>query len=506
MNPHNILSITIPSLCVNALLCADQVIQKPNIVLLLIDDWAWNGTPVRMDDGKPNSAMPLTEMPNLQKLAQDGMKFRNAYAGAPQCSPSRVSIQTGKTSARSGYTVFAGNQKDPYYDTRKENEKMPVIPNVTDTRIDPDAVIIPELLKPLGYTCAHFGKWHMGCDPGEEGYDQHDGNTDNKQGNQRIPTDPKLMFSLTERSIAFMREQAKSNVPFYLQISHYAMHEGRECLPETRKKYQALPAVQEYYRQIGKTADKITDKSDPAVWLGMAENLDGRIGAVMQALADLKIEENTYIVVVSDNGYRHSFYPGLAQPMHAHKWWLWQAGIRVPMIVKGPGIKAGSVFSGNVVHYDLLPTFVTWAGGDAKSIKDIDGVSLAGFMRGEPPSDSFLNRHLYFHYPHYRTSMPHSAIVSGNKKVMHFYERPDIPMLFDLGKDEGEVNNTAKDHPEEQKALFDEMMRYFNQVGGRIPKVNPDYDAAFYKEQKEYGERMEYGPFSGSRPLGKDEK
>jgi arylsulfatase A len=196
--------------------------------------------------------------------------------------------------------------------------------------------------------------------------------------------------------------------------------------------------------------------------------------------------------------------PELKQPLHAHKWWVWQGGIRVPMIVKGPGIQAGSNFHGNVVNYDLLPTFVEWAGGQPCNL-DIDGVSLAGYLEGKKPNESFLNRNLYFHYPHNRTSMPHSAIVSGSKKVIHFYERPDIPMLFELSTDEAEVHNIADKQPEEQKKLFDEMMGYLKSVGTRMPKKNPDFDEAAYKASETYEKIKSYGPFVGSRSLAEDE-
>ncbi len=238
----------------------------------------------------------------------------------------------------------------------------------------------------------------------------------------------------------------------------------------------------------------------------MGEDLDGRIGAVLDRIKELGIEDNTYVVFVSDNGYRHEFLPGLTQPLHATKWWVWQGGIRVPMIVKGPGIKPGSVFQGNVVNYDFLPTFVDWAGGNPKKLTNIDGVSLAGYMAGKEPDDAFLNRNLYFHYPHYRTTMPHSSLVSGSRKVMHFYERPDIPMLFDLSKDEGEVNNIARSHPQEHQRLYDEMMGYFKKVGARMPKPNPDHDPEVYKQAKEYASRVLWGPFEGRRPLEEDEK
>jgi arylsulfatase A-like enzyme len=175
------------------------------------------------------------------------------------------------------------------------------------------------------------------------------------------------------------------------------------------------------------------------------------------------------------------------------------------MIVKGPGIKPGSVFAGNVVNYDLLPTFVDWAGGNPEELKDIDGVSLADYMAGEEPDEAFLNRHLYFHYPHYRTSVPHSAIVSGSSKVLHFYEFPDIPMLFDLAGDIGEVRNIAREDPETHRELYDEMMRYFEEVGAKFPKVNPDYDPGEYRKDRKTEYRIKWGPFEGERTLDDDE-
>lgn len=287
------------------------------------------------------------------------------------------------------------------------------------------------------------------------------------------------------------------------------MHEGRECLPATREKYTRHPLVQDYYRRIGKTVDTVKRKEDPAIWLGMGDDLDGRIGLVLDRISDLGIEDNTYVVLVSDNGYRHKellLTKGLKQPHHAAKWWVWQGGIRVPMIVRGPGIKAGSAFTGNVVNYDFLPTFVDWAGGNLSTLKNIDGVSLKSYMAGKPPTDAFLNRNLYFHYPHYRTTMPHSAVVSGSRKLLRFYERPDVPMLFDLTQDIGEVHNIAPAHPEDHRRLYDEMMGYFDEVGARVPKQNPNYDAAAYRNSKEYDKRVLRGPFTGSRPLVDDEK
>jgi arylsulfatase A-like enzyme len=175
------------------------------------------------------------------------------------------------------------------------------------------------------------------------------------------------------------------------------------------------------------------------------------------------------------------------------------------MIVKGPKIKPGSVFAGNVVNYDFLPTFVEWAGGDPKTLQNLDGVSLAGYMAGEKPDQAFLNRNLYFHYPHYRSSVPHSVIISGALKLIHFYERPDIPMLFDLSKDLGEVSNIAEQNPETHKELYKDMMTYLKKVGARFPKANPNYDPDVYRKDKKTEERIKWGPFEGQRPLEEDE-
>ena len=141
--------------------------EKPNIVMFYIDDWAWNGSPIVMNESMENSFMPILKMPNLEKLVTEGMKFTNAY-GSPQCAPARVSLQTGQSCARSGFTLVLGKQENDYYDTRGKFRNLPVVPNVSDPSIDADALTIPEALKPLGYVSAHIGKWHMYSDPGAE--------------------------------------------------------------------------------------------------------------------------------------------------------------------------------------------------------------------------------------------------------------------------------------------------------------------------------------------------
>lgn len=496
---------------------------KPNIVLLYIDDWAWNGSSVAMHPDMPNSRMPVVQMPNLDRLAREGMTFQNAY-GSPQCSPARACVLTGQTSARNGFTVYMNPRNDTYYDTNKDYEGFKMVACIANRTMDPATTFgIPKALAPLGYVSAHIGKWHMRSDPGAHGYAVHDGDTDNNPGNTiklglkkgeaqpkrltaELMKDPKLMFSVTEKAIGFMEDQVKADKPFYVQISHYAMHAGSECKIATREKYVNHPLVQAWYKRYDKTAETVSRKEDPAVWLGMADDMDGRIGAVLDKLDELGIADNTYVIMVADNGYRHEFLPELAQPLHARKWWVWEGGIRVPMIVKGPGIQAGGRFAGNVVNYDLLPTFVDWAGGDSKQLKKIDGVSLAAYMAGKKPDKSFLNRSLYFHYPHYRGTMPHSAVISGDHKALHFWGHPDIPMLFDLSRDIGEVSNIAEEQPRIHQRLFDDMMTYLEKVGGRIPRLNSDYDPEKYRADADYWYRVNWGPFRGTRALDDDER
>jgi arylsulfatase A-like enzyme len=457
--------------------------ERPNFVLILIDDMAWNGTPVPMDDDLPNSSMPILDMPNLEKLAAVGMKFRNAYAAAPQCSPSRVAIQTGQTGARNGFTVYLGGKntypdKDPhfpYFFESRDLELMPHKTNTSDLNLDREEITIAEALHPLGYASAHFGKWHMrGNGPGDHGYEAHDGDTDNRAGNQRIPRDPKLMFSVTRRSVDFIEDQAKLRKPFYLHISHYAVHEGRESLDHTRDKYADDPRIRHYYEEAGETAETTNPRQDPARWLAMAEDLDTTIGTVLDKLDELGIADHTYVFVVSDNGYRH-WTADQPQPLRGTKWWLWDGGLRVPMFVRGPGIEPGSVCHTNVVHYDYLPTFVQLAGGDIGKLQHVDGVSLNPLLEGRE-APQMETRNLYFHYPHYRTSLPVSAMISGKWKVMHFYEESDLPILFNLESDLGETDNVAGEHPEVHKKLYAQMTAYLKQVGARIPAPNPNHD------------------------------
>lgn len=488
---------------------------KPNIVMILIDDMAWNGSSIRMDDRMANSTIDLVEMPNFESFAAQGMRFRNAY-GSAMCVPSRACLQSGMSSGRHQLTVEL--DVATYYDTRSIYTGFPVVGNGIRKPFPTSITTIPEALRPLGYKSAHYGKWHLYSDPATEGYDESDGDTNNGPGTTLedvtvIPpdfTNPKRMDEITARASAFMEKNVQAGNPFYVQLSHYAQHEPRECRPSSRARFQNLPEV--VALNGGRTDPAtISARQDPAVWLGMAYDLDQTIGQVLQKLDELGIADNTYVVIMSDNGYRHDF-AGRPQPLHAQKWWVWQGGIRVPMLARGPGIAAGSLCTANVVNYDLMPTFLDWAGGDPTRLQDIDGTSLEGLMAGETPAQEFIDRSLYFHYPHYRTTMPHSSIVKGNHKVIHFYETPvrfpawNPAMLFDLASDPGEYRNLAEEQPSVAQALLDDLANHLASVGGRIPANNAaNYDPSVYQAAAEYAIRVKWGPFIGTRSPESDE-
>ena len=471
---------------------APQERRRPNFVVVLIDDLGWNGSPIRMDPALPASAMPLLEMPRLEQFARQSMQFRNAYAGGPQCSPGRVCLQTGLSAARSGFTVFMEGVEDTYpepnvdqpehdVDVHKHRRLLPVLACTSDLNLDREETTIAEALAPLGYRSALFGKWHMrGNGPGDHGYSESDGNTNGAKSDRARPEDPKQIFSITRRSIDFVRRQVREGRPFHLQVSHYALHSRWECRPETHAKYAGHPALVRAFEGIADGRERARALGKAARWFGMAEDLDAAIGQLLDELVRLGIADETYVVVTSDNGMRHEeAWSAVGQgpfPMRGSKWWIWDGGLRVPLWVRGPGIPGGEVCHANVAGYDLLPTFHDLAGGEAETLGEIDGSSLRELLHGaEDPA--FGERPLYFHYPHYRGGVPGSAIVSGRWKVVHLYEQPEAELLFDTWTDAGETRSLAGEHPEVYAGLKERLFTYLADVGARMPIPNPDHDA-----------------------------
>ncbi|MAU36350.1 MAG: hypothetical protein CMD14_03140 [Flavobacteriales bacterium] len=410
---------------------------SPNFILILVDDQGWNGTSVKMMHNEPSSKSDYFETPNLELLAKRGMRFSDAYSSAPVCAPSRYSIQFGKTPARLSLIRVGMN---------------------TD-HIDHEGYLsIPKALKKINskYRTAHFGKWGMGSNPSVLGYDVSDGPTKNKDGNfdndisqwrHVIKKDPKNIFSLTDRAIEFISNSKSKKNPFYLQISHYAVHSNVES---REKSYSRL-----------KDKTKGAQQKDLG-FAAMTFDLDYGLGLLLDKIKELDIEDNTYIIYMSDNGSVPNI-PGAKKyeksynyPLSRGKWDAYEGGVRVPLIIAGPGIKNGSESSTPVSGSDLLPTLIDLAGNKTITFNEIDGGSFASILLNKNhdqikrPVDG-----IFFHVP-YKNSIalkrPHSAVRKGNYKLIKFQDDKSI-FLFNLVKDKKEQLNLATQNYEKAKEL-----------------------------------------------------
>ena len=453
----NLITVLAFFLSVSSFSNKTKIENSPNFIIILVDDQGWNGTSVQMMDKEINSKSDFYQTPNIEKLAKKGIRFSSAYASAPVCAPSRYSIQFGQTPARLKMIRVGMNTSH--------------INHSTD-------LTIPKQLKSinLNYVTAHFGKWGMGSNPSVLGYDESDGATGNKDGvfNQKhqgvqwentIDKDPKKMFSITKNAIDFIDRQTKSNNPFFLQISHYAVHSNILMRKETLKKYKNVPKGK-YQKHAGFAA--------------MTDDLDDSIGLLFNKIEELGIEENTYIIYTSDNGsvpvmppkrfYKESFN----YPLSRGKWDANEGGIRVPFIVSGPGIEK-NVESKSVISFsDIMPTIIDLAGKKIKDNKSLDGGSLKNVLKNHKKTK--VNRNidgLFFHVPYENgiaLKRAHSAVILDNFKLMKFYDNGEL-MLFDLDEDLSENNDLSSVNL--NKALELELLldNYLKQVGA--PKWKP---------------------------------
>ena len=341
--------------------------DSPNIILILTDDLGWSQRSGLMDPENPKSASSYLHTPSMDRIAKEGMRFTGGYSPAPLCTPTRRSILCGTSAARSG--------------SEFESKWVPA-----------DHMTLPRALKQANpdYQCAHFGKWgeKMISSPEECGYDVSDGHTGNVTGGMadkmqpaHIVEDPKRTGTVTERSIEFIRKQTKAGKPFYAQVSYYAVHLRTELLQTSLDKYQKKGAPDRAYSQG---------------WAGMLEELDSGIGRLLDELDALGISDNTYVVFTTDNGGRGTVpggdrkSPAPNVPLSGAKHSLLEGGIRVPLMVRGPSIKAGSVCRVPVAGYDFLPTFHELAGGkavDGKLSEELDGGSFVALF-SNPETDS----------------------------------------------------------------------------------------------------------------------
>ena len=425
--------------------------SRPNIVFMLADDQGWNGLSVAMHPEIASSRGEIFQTPNLERLAAAGMRFSNAYAPAPVCSPTRISLQTGKSPARLHWTKAAPPESG-----------HPLLEPQLVKQIADDEATIGEVLRKAGYATAHYGKWHIaGGGPGRHGYDDHDGDTGNEQASQFTDPNPVDIFGMADRAQAFMAKNSQAGKPFFIQLSWNALHASENALKATLAKYERL---------TGGSGDKRTSTA------AITEDLDTGVGRVLDAIDQLGLAGTTYVVYMSDNG---SGGGGRRGGLSGGKGSVWEGGIRVPFIVRGPGVAANSWCHVPIVGSDLFPTFCEWARVPAASLPDdLEGGSIAPLLAHEGRGEVRRPREeLVFHFPHYQTgNTPHSAIRLGDLKLLKFYE-DDSVQLFDLADDPGERHDLATTMPAEAARLRARLDHTLADVHAQLPTVNPRYDA-----------------------------
>ena len=424
---------------------------RPNIVLIVADDLGWT------DLGVYGSA--YYETPRIDRFASRGLRFTNAYAN-PNCAPTRAALQTGRYGPRTGiYTVDSGARGLEAF------RRMIPVENVTSLALD--EVTFAERFRDAGYATAHIGKWHLGGGeylPTRQGFDVNvAGNaTGSPKGgyfspyeNPQLPDGPVgeyLTDRLASEAVTFLR--ANRAKPFLLSLSFHAVHQPIQGKPELVRKYKAKPPAGGH--------------GNPD-YAAMVEALDTNVGRVLDALDELGLAGNTIVIFYSDNGgvggYRAAGVNATDltdnAPLRGGKGMLYEGGVRVPLIVRHPGrAPAGGESSLPVMCVDFFPTLLELAGLPPETAREIDGVSFAGELLGQPGAGE--RPPLYWHFPGYleaggaksgswRTT-PAGAIRQGRYKLIEFFETGAVE-LYDLERDIGERHNLADTEPARARQL-----------------------------------------------------
>ena len=421
----------------------------PNFVILLSDDQSWVGSSLLMDPDDERTRSDYFRTPHLERLAKRGMLFSQAYSPAPFCCPTRRSLLVGQSPARH---IYHKDQKNWTANYRKQ-------------------LSLPQMLKQVNpaYRTAHFGKWDMRFDnltPSEMGYDVSDGYTGNGTGGSKgtggpaAKHDPKLIRSLTQRTCEFMETQARSGKPFFLQVSHYAVHLDIFYSEDSLKQTKRLAE--------GK-------KHTMPEFAAMTRDLDAGIGSVMDKIESLGLQDNTYVFFLSDNGGRLTM-PGQKNkklprnyPLRQGKGSMYEGGLRVPFIAFGPGVQPGGLSRVPVTGLDLFPTLAELAGYTKPLPKSLDGGSLTRLLRNQGKgavkrSNSFL----LFHQAVARTAQ--TALIHGDYKLVKTWKGNRLE-LFDLSKSVEENIDLSEKLPDKTEKLHGLMTGYLDNVGAEIRKI-----------------------------------
>jgi arylsulfatase A-like enzyme len=450
------------------LLAADGK-QQPNIVFILADDLGW------MDVSC--NGQTRWETPNIDRLAGMGMRFTNAYASAPLCSPTRAATLSGKYPARLKFTGITPNmaqknlERGRLYRTPANYDVRPAF---SRNMMEMDEFTFAEAFREAGYRTGFIGKYHIGGHQNEcrrQGFDDiYDFDPRNSQF--RISDDGRFCTDIKgDHALEFM-EKNKEN-PFLLYLCTNAVHTRIEALPE----------YVQHFREKGLPEDGPWG----AEYAGFVKHLDDNVGRVIDKVEELGIADSTIIVFMSDNGALGGDVASNA-PLRGNKAQLYEGGIREPMIVHWPGVTTpGSTCDQLVSTTDFYPTFLDMAGLEPRPRQHVDGRSFAELCRG----GTRPSRPVFWHYPHYAThdSAPCSAVRSGDWKLIKWWtkyrpgleagktEEPAVE-LYNLAEDMSETTDLAQKMPDKRKELEDLLLAHLKEVDAEMPTANPQHDPA----------------------------
>jgi len=444
--------------------------KKPNFILIMGEAQGWASLSTPLDDTRTaGSASRFILTPNLDSIARSGIRFSDFYASAPRCTPTRAAFFTGISPAALKMT-FVNEGK-------KEGNVSPgdkVIPPDCTTELPVTVETIADLLKKQGYATAHFGKWHVGRNsPKEHGFDENDGANSNGGPDNVEDPNPKQCHEIVRQGIDFIEREAQAGKPFYLQLSEYPGRGIQTASPETFLSVR---------NRLGSSAD--------AYQVNLAagdEEIDRTIGEVIAKVRDLGLEKNTYIIYTADHGAQGRNANGI---LTNGKGSVSEGGVRVPLLVQGPGIKPGIFSHVRASMVDLFPTIAELAGISPGVLpRGLEGGSLAGVMRGDGKAAVQRPRdELVIHFPHYdKDEMgPASAILNGNYKLIRIYESGER-RLFDLSTDISEQHDIASANPEIVASMDKKLSDYLLAVNAGLPSPNPNYDPAGARSGDRHG-------------------
>ena len=427
--------------------------DKPNIVFILADDLGWSDVNCY--------GHRFHETPNIDRLAAGGMRFTDAYAACPVCSPTRASIMTGKYPATLGLTDWIPG-------LRNGTRYKLLMPDFLK-RLPLEEITIAEMLKAAGYVTGAVGKWHLGPRgywPENQGFDVNIGgnHTGTPAGGYFLPNrmtlknmkkGDYLTDRLSDEGAKFI--EANKDRPFFLYQSYHSVHTPIQAKKQYVEKYKGK-----------KSPD---GKRYHPTYAGMVQSLDEGVGRILDKLDELKLTRNTLVFFMSDNGGLNAVTA--VRPLRAGKGHIYEGGIREPMIVRYPrAIKAGATCAEPVSSVDFFPTILELAG--AKFSHKIDGVSFAELLKGE--KKTLGRKAIYWHHPHYspQGGRPASAIRCGDYKLVKLYEGDKIE-LYNLADDISEKTDIAAKQPQRTAEMTKLLDAWLKETKAKFPKPNPNY-------------------------------